>query len=95
MKQRYYECHITMQGSPKDIKPIIDGMKGWKFSAIDGDIIMGNGVLCYATAHFNYLKFTEEQVIGIMNSIAEDIAEQDINVIRQKVELVIYDTKKG
>ncbi len=88
----YYECHITMQGDAAAIAPLVKA-EGWKFSAIDGDPHFGEGVLCYATSHFNRKHDTVDVVIA-MGTIADKLVTNGINVIRQKVEKVVYDTKE-
>lgn len=87
----YYECHITMRGDPKQIEPLVKAT-GWKFSAIDGDPVLGKGVLCYATSHFKGSRDTADVVIA-MGVVADELVAQGAEVIRQKVELVVYDTK--
>lgn len=87
----YYETHITMRGDPKTIEPLVKAT-GWKFSAIDGDPVLGKGALCYATAHFKGSRDTADVVIA-MGIIADELAAKGVEVIRQKVELVVFDTK--
>lgn len=87
----YYECHITMRGDPKVIEPLVKAT-GWKFSAIDGDPVLGKGVLCYATSHFKGSRDVDEVII-LMDEVADALRYKGAEVIREKVELVVYDTK--
>src|SRR5262245_45564769 len=93
MTKEYYECHITLRGQPKHLKGLVESFN-WKFSAIDGDPALGPGVLCYATRHFNG-RWSRESVVQEMNAVAAQLAQKSLveEVVRQKVELVIYDTK--
>ncbi len=98
----YYECHITIEfnpsmkpacfGSKESVQMVVE-LKGWKFSNIDGDPVFGKKLLCYATKHFNN-NIAEVDVVKKMKVVAEDIANLGFSVIRQKVELVVYDSKK-
>jgi hypothetical protein len=89
--KEYYECHVTMLGNPDDIRPIVEETK-WKFSAIDGDPVLGDGIKCYATMFFKgHMRDTD--VINILHGVADHIAFQGVNVIRRKVERVIYDDR--
>ena len=85
----YYECHITMRGDKAIIQPLVE-KAGWKFSCIDGDPVLGDGILCYATKHYSHNE-AKDWVVLCMNRAAEELKE--CNVIRQKVEFVLYDTK--
>lgn len=89
----YYECHITFEADKR--RPLVDIVKsiGWKFSCIDGDPSMGMGIRCYATHHFNGGHGIKDVVIT-MEKTAEHLAANRCKVIRQKVELVVYDTKQ-
>ena len=90
---RYYECHITLKDSlPRDyVRQQVEEFN-WKFSAIDGDPILGNETFCYATRHYPESK-PKDEVIKDMNDMAVRLAKDEIEVVREKVELVIYDTK--
>lgn len=89
-----YECHITIDyihKDRKDLQVLVESHE-WKFSAIDGDPVLGNGVKCYATKHFAF-KTSIVDVILDMKCIAQYIKGLGYNVCREKVEVIIYDTK--
>lgn len=91
MTKQYYECHITMEGDPKTIRPIVEATK-WKFSAIHDDIILGEGLKCYATMHYNVRKGGDE-VVDLLMATAEKVADAGVKVLRRKVELVLFDDR--
>lgn len=64
------------------------------FSAIDGDPSLGDGVKCYATLHLNY-RIPEQEVLRRLVNTAMYLKFLAINVIREKIELVIHDTKSS
>lgn len=87
----YYECHVTMLGDPKSIRQSVESI-GWKFSVIDGDPVLGDGVKCYATTFFNK-KTNKNLVIASVQETAKTLGRMGITVLRDKVEHVIYDSK--
>jgi hypothetical protein len=89
----YYECHITMRGGRAIVELLVKA-EHWKFSAIDGDPVLGDGVLCYATHHFKGTLDTVD-VVNAMGIVADRLRDQGVEVIRQKVELVVFDTKSA
>lgn len=89
----YYECHLTMTGKPEYVRPRVESMK-WKFSAIDGDITLGDGVKLYATRHFNG-KLAPHEVLQKLNDAAKMMQILGVRVIRKKAELVIYDDRSS
>lgn len=88
---QYYECHITIEGDSAATEAVVNQL-GWKFSAIDGDPVMGKGVKCYATKHFN-AKLPAEAVADTVGLVADELRSLGCNVTREKVELVIHDTR--
>jgi len=87
----YYECHITLEGNSNEIKTHVEELK-WKFSSISGDIILGDGVKCYATRHFN-TKLSFTKVFEKLMDTAYELENKGIKVIRRKVEHVLYDDR--
>lgn len=92
MTKQYYECHITMNPSSKVDAERVVKSTGWIFSAIDNDIVLGEGVKCYATKHFN-LRVPEEDVLAELGSTSVELAAHGLSVVRAKIEKVIYDEK--
>ncbi len=87
----YYECHITMQGDPARLKPLVERTK-WRFSSIDGDIDLGIGVKCYATRQFNK-RTPRDDMIATLNGVGLYLSEGGATVLRLKIEEVIYDNR--
>jgi len=89
--KRYYEAHVTMLGVPDDIRPLVENLR-WKFSCIDGDINLGDGVKCYATRQFKGT-LTEQEVVGKLYYAVGYLEGYGLQVIRRKVEVVIFDDR--
>lgn len=92
MSKQYYECHVTMMCEKIEVIEEHVSLLGWKFSCIDGDPILGEGLKCYATKHYP-AAMSATDVIRNVQSIALQLSSKGHNVIRDKVELVIYDSK--
>ncbi len=88
MPRPYYECHVTFMTSEGDPR-----ITGWKFSAIDGDPVLGAGVKSYLTRQFKDSKPLAD-VIAEVEFAAAQLRDSGLRVLRRKVEHVIYDTKQ-
>lgn len=94
MSKIYYECHVTFMADPKDHSTSMGptGM-GWKFSQIDGDPVLGEGVKSYFTRQFrNSLHL--DSIKAEVDQVAEVLIAEGYEVLRRKVELVVYDSKQ-
>ena len=90
MQKEYYECHVTFNlPTTSHGRPPISG---WKFSAIDGDPVLGAGVKCYLTRQFKASRELAD-VIDDLEGVASELRRNGIEVLRTKVELVVYDSK--
>lgn len=81
-----------MVGDPKRIKELVESFD-WKFSCIDGDPDLGNGVKCYGTIQRNIVKYDLEEIIQIVKLTAKALRDTNIKVLREKVELILYDKR--
>lgn len=89
-----FECHITFPASDSMIARTTAGQRGfegWKYSVIEGDPLLGPGVHAYLTRHsINYITlFTG------MKALVGALTQNGVGVIREKIELIMYDTKTG
>jgi len=89
----YYECHITLIGEESTIRPKVEEI-GWIFSCIRDDICLGEGIKCYATMHYSVSRYSFEKVVDLLEEFADQLRAQACNVIRTKVELVLYDSRQ-
>ena len=88
----YYELHVTMLtgiGEPEARTKYIR----WKYSAIDSDPDLGEGVRCYATKHV-HASVPVQTVIGILEEAMTRLSELGCCVVRGKVEHILYDRRK-
>lgn len=88
-----YECHITIKDNVEHstIEKILNNVN-WKFSCIKGDPILGKQTFCYATKHYPTNK-SKEEVIEKVNEASNLFEKNGLEIIRKKIELIIWDTK--
>jgi hypothetical protein len=82
-----FEAHITYDGRHRAVVEY-HCPKGWKFSAIDGDPVLGKKVFCYLTSY---------DVDGkrLLERLYTAIAAVPVLPCREKIEMIVYDTKTG
>lgn len=87
---RKFEAHITC---PREASAVVEALAGehWKFSAIDGDPLLGKQPYCYLTAYDT----SADALLGRVTAMAHQIRCRDVEVLREKIEEIIYDTKTG
>lgn len=88
----YYECHVTFTSDQKYLEQAkgLAALIGWKFSKIDGDPVLGEGVKCYLTTHYNARK-SVDRIKRMLNAAHNDLENHGFKVLRKKIELVIHD----
>lgn len=87
----HFEAHVTMPWSPEKIafyKRIADE-EGWKVSWIDGDPVLGEKRFFYFTRH----ETSHMRIFVAMEELVWTLGEG--NVLRRKVEKIIFDDKTG
>lgn len=87
-----YECHITIKKPSKDIikLEVLAKTHKWKTSYIDGDPLLGKKIYFYFTCHHEgYGK-----IFSKMNHLSGILEADGIKVLRKKIELIVFDTKK-
>lgn len=89
----YWEVHITIGKSFCSAAHAVKLLgPGWKHSQIDGDPQLGPGVKQYATKNYPHT-MTAGEVQRELNQSAQFFRERNWLVLREKIELVMYDTK--
>lgn len=90
----YFECHITVALRDLDMDEYLTQKillaAGWKFSKIDGDPRLGDGVKMYGTSWFP-VDYGVKDTIRAMEDLAGTLRNANMKVLRSKVETVVYD----
>lgn len=84
-----YESHITCSTEQsKEAQKVADEYK-WKTSQISRDITLGEATYFYLTTH----EVTEIRIREKLFRTSEALKAAGVDVIREKIELIIHDTK--
>lgn len=88
VKPSLYEAHITFKLEHRE-KVETCCPPGWKFSAIDGDPVLGKGVFCYLTSYDS----SDSMLLSRMERVCQGFDYLGVKAVRQKIERIVYDTK--
>jgi hypothetical protein len=90
-----YEVHITMDHVPDKLSTqVFLTSYNWSYSAIDGDPHLGPRVFHYATKHYDADVHDLRYVLQRTEDLIELLTKQKCSVVRHKVELVVFDSRK-
>lgn len=84
-----YECHITINQRDAAIGQEVAQIDNWKTSEIARDPTLGNKTFFYLTTHDRDI----ENMFLRMKSMAAALRRLNVEVLREKIELIIHDTK--
>lgn len=91
-----YEAHITFNHQVREWVERHHSQK-WKFSAIDGDPVLGDRVYCYLTSYdedqWNLLSRMQDEVSNVSAFIPSEVYWDHGAPVRLKIERIVYDTK--
>lgn len=84
-----YECHITLSVDYAEKATEVAKELHWKTSEIARDPVLGNATYFYLTTHTNDFPQMWER----MKRATTLLEDMKVPVIREKIELIIHDTK--
>lgn len=84
-----YESHITVSIKDAEIAQKIADQQKWKTSEIKRDITLGDNSYFYLTTHCPEIRM----MFTRLEQTTASLRGMGINVIREKIELIIHDTK--
>lgn len=87
-----FECHITVPLAHKQIALNTTADRAfakWHNSEIKRDPVLGKASYFYLTAHSDNYISLYTQMKALVGALSQDGA----NVVREKIELIMYDTK--
>jgi hypothetical protein len=88
---KHYECHITTRTPFAVASTEIAKELHWKTSEIARDPVLGNDTYFYLTTHDTDLG----RMLGRMQTCVARMKEAGVEVVREKIEEIIHDTKLG
>lgn len=84
-----FECHITVDLAHVEQATKAAELLAWKTSEIARDPVLGQASYFYLTKHdVDYIRLFDS-----MRILSQLLQNYDVPVIRQKIELIMYDTK--
>lgn len=90
-----FESHITVKSpANKETRSILENIAKkhhWKTSEINGDPILGKKTFFYFTSYGE----TQNDVFLRMKKVCNDLNSEGIEVLREKIEYIVYDTKSN
>lgn len=86
-----FECHITCDLTDAAVCTAVAAEHNWKTSKIDGDPVLGDRKFFYLTAHAASYGGIKARMDNTVRALKLAGAE----VLRQKIEMVVLDTKTG
>jgi hypothetical protein len=90
-----FEIHVTLDNKYREEEAVIKRCLPdphyltWKFSAIDGDPVLGDKVFCYLTGHTDFVKTALHQLVLLLGHLRF----HGIEPIRTKIEHIVFDSK--
>lgn len=84
-----FECHITCRVKDQERIDLIAKNWHWKTSEIKRDPVLGDDSYYYLTTRHNNLV----QMYDRMCHMANTLKAKDIEVVREKIEVIVHDTK--
>jgi hypothetical protein len=88
---RKFESHITMPREQGALAEEVADALGMTYSAIDGDPVMGKRAYCYLTCYDT----DATRLLGRVQAASFVLRHNGVEVLREKVEEILYDTKTG
>lgn len=86
-----YEIHITTTLRHAVTAQVLADMYKWKTSQIERDPLLGDSTFFYLTQHAN----EEVNARGLCAGMSQALADKGVEVLRQKIEHIVFDTKTG
>ncbi len=84
-----FECHITVSTDDAEIATQVAKDKHWKTSEIARDPVLGDSTFFYLTTHSK----DYNEMWARLREAADQLAYDGVGVLREKIELIMYDTK--
>lgn len=84
-----FECHITVSTDHAEMATHIAERLHWKTSEIARDPVLGDKNYFYLTTHDSDMG----RMLARMGTVTNALGMVGIPVIREKIELIIHDTK--